>query len=137
MRRRSPIGSKLHRRREHERLAISDVILGRLSHVPIVTIAMPMLDATGAVTGVVGGSLDLSKFEQFVEDFRTLPDAHITIVDQHDRLIYASGQTGFAALESLAQDELVLSAARAGNGVFRYQRQMENASGRRGSPRPR
>ena len=66
-------------------LAVSDVILGRLSYVPIVTIAVPIFDAAGEVAGVAGGSLDLSKFERFVEDFRTLPDARITIVDQHDR----------------------------------------------------
>jgi hypothetical protein len=34
-----------------KRIAISDVILGRLSHVPIVTIAMPMLDAAGDARG--------------------------------------------------------------------------------------
>ncbi|HMB79752.1 MAG TPA: PDC sensor domain-containing protein, partial [Vicinamibacterales bacterium] len=85
------------------RLAVSDVILGRLSYVPIVTIAVPFFDAAGAVAGVAGGSLDLSKFEQFVEDFRSLPDALITVLDQHDRVIYTSGQTGFTALQSLSQ----------------------------------
>jgi len=44
------------------RTAISDVIVGRLSHVPIVTIAVPILAAAG-FDGVAGGSLDLSKFE--------------------------------------------------------------------------
>jgi signal transduction histidine kinase/DNA-binding response OmpR family regulator len=110
------------------RLAVSDVILGRLSYVPIVTIAMPLFDAHGDIAGVVGGSLDLSKFERFGEDFRTLPDARITILDQHDRVIYASGQTGFSALQSLAQDDLVGASAHAENGVFRYQRKMVDAS---------
>src|SRR3989441_46742 len=50
------------------RPVVSDVILGRLSLVPIVTIAVPLIDSGGGVTGVVGGSLDLSKFERFVED---------------------------------------------------------------------
>ena len=113
---------------ETRRLAVSDVILGRLSYVPIVTIAVPIFDGSGAIAGVAGGSLDLSKFEQFVEDFRTLPDARITVLDQHARVIYTSGQTSFTALQSLGQDELVLSSARAANGVFRYQRTMENAS---------
>ena len=72
------------------RLAISDVILGRLSHVPIVTMAMPIFDDNAAVAGVVGGSLDLSQFERFVEDFNTLPHARVTIVDQHDRVIYST-----------------------------------------------
>ena len=109
------------------RPAVSDVILGRLSYVPIVTIAVPIFDGSGAVAGVAGGSLDLSKFEQFVGDFSTLPDARITVLDQHARVIYTSGQTGFTALQSLGQDNLVLASARRVNGVFRYQRTMENA----------
>src|SRR5207244_13572497 len=62
----------------------SDAILGRLSHVPIVTIAVPFLDQNGTVDGVVGGSLNLSRFEQYVEDLRTLPGAQITIVDRSE-----------------------------------------------------
>ena len=60
---------------QNRRMAVSDVILGRLSHVPIVTIAVPIVHADGDVAGVAGGSLDLSKFERFVGDFRTLADA--------------------------------------------------------------
>ena len=67
---------------------------------------------TARVAGVAGGSLDLSKFERFVDDFRTLPDAQITVVDQHDRVIYTSGQTGFCrAAEPRARTTLVLAAA--------------------------
>jgi signal transduction histidine kinase/CheY-like chemotaxis protein len=111
-----------------KRSAISDVILGRLSYVPIVTIAVPIFDQTGAVSGVAGGSLDLSKFEQFVEDFRTLPHARISVVDQHSRVIFTSGQTSYTALQSLSQDDLVVSSAHAANGVFSYGRQMADAS---------
>ena len=109
------------------RPAVSDVILGRLSYVPIVTIAVPIFDAAGAVAGVAGGSLDLSKFEQFVQDFRTLSDARITVVDQHARVIYTSGQTAFTALQSLAQDDLVLASFGAVNGVYDYQRRIAGA----------
>src|SRR4029078_476917 len=91
------------------RMAVSDVILGRLSYVPIVTIAVPTFDASGAIAGVAGGSLDLSKFEQFVEDFRSLPHARITVLDQHSRVIFTSGETSFTALQSLAQDNLVVA----------------------------
>ena len=59
-------------------MAMSDVILGRLSHVPIVTIAVPIFYANGDVAGVAGGSLNLSNFERFVDDFRTLPMRKIT-----------------------------------------------------------
>jgi signal transduction histidine kinase/CheY-like chemotaxis protein/HPt (histidine-containing phosphotransfer) domain-containing protein len=111
-----------------KRPAISDVILGRLSYVPIVTIAVPVFDRTGAITGVAGGSLDLSKFEQFAEDFRSLPNARITVLDQHSRVIFTSGQTSFTALQSLSQDDLVLAAAGSTTGAFRYGRKMENAN---------
>src|ERR1019366_1292144 len=48
------------------RLAISDIFMGRLSHVPIVAILVPMYSSTGHLLGVAGGSLDLSKFQRFV-----------------------------------------------------------------------
>ena len=108
------------------RLAVSDVILGRLSYVPIVTIAVPIFDAAGGIAGVAGGSLDLSKFEQFVQDFSTLPDARITVVDQHARVIYTSGETSFTALQSLGTDELLLGSSQPGpGGVFRYRRSLD------------
>jgi signal transduction histidine kinase/DNA-binding response OmpR family regulator len=121
---------------------VSDVILGRLSLVPIVTIAVPIVGTAGAGgpgnnvgnvgnvgnLGVVGGSLDLSKFEHFVEDFRTLPEARITIVDQRNRVIYAGGQTGYKALESLASDDLIRGSAGAAGGLFRYQRREGDAA---------
>src|SRR3954471_18092390 len=111
---------------QSKRTAISDVILGRLSYVPIVTIAVPILDASGAVAGVAGGSLDLSRFEQFAGDFGTLTAARITIVDQHARVIYTNGE--FTPLQSLAQDDLVLASAQARGGVYQYGRTMEAAS---------
>ncbi len=112
------------------RTAVSDVIIGRLSHVPIVTIAVPMLGADGTPVGVAGGSLDLSKFQQFVNAYRTLPDAVITIVDQHDRVIYSTAQSGHDALQNMSQDDLVRARAEAGttkDGVFRF---IRRASGR-------
>jgi signal transduction histidine kinase/DNA-binding response OmpR family regulator len=110
------------------KMAVSDVILGRLSYVPIITIAVPIFDSSGAVAGVAGGSLDLSKFEQFVAGFRSLPNARITVLDQHSRVIFTSGETTFTALQSLAQDDLVVNSVATRNGVFRYARKMENAS---------
>jgi signal transduction histidine kinase/CheY-like chemotaxis protein len=111
------------------RQVVSDVILGRLSHVPIVTVAVPILHADGAVAGVAGGSLDLSKFGRFAGEFGTLGDADITVLDQHDRVIYSSGTAGFSALQSLAQDDLVRNSAQAQNGVYRYSRPTAGANG--------
>ena len=117
-------------------LAVSDVILGRLSYVPIVTIAVPIFDAAGAVAGVAGGSLDLSKFEHFVEDFRSLPNARITVLDQHARVIFTSGKTSFTALQSLAQDDLVRGErqARQRRLPLRAGRDRRRQRVRRGSP---
>jgi len=107
---------------------VSDAFLGRLSHVPIVTIAVPILDQAGEVNGVVGGSLNLSRFEQYVDDLRTLPGAQITILDQHGRVIYASDNADFNALQSLEDDPLVTASARSEDGVFRYQRPLASGA---------
>ena len=106
------------------RTAVSDVIIGRLSHVPIVTIAVPMLSADGTPVGVAGGSLDLSKFQQFIDAYRTLPDAVITIVDQHDRVIYSTAQSNHTALQDMSQDDAVLAREPGStrDGVFRFSR---------------
>jgi signal transduction histidine kinase/HPt (histidine-containing phosphotransfer) domain-containing protein/ActR/RegA family two-component response regulator len=112
-----------------EHLAISEVILGRISHVPIVTIVMPLVDAAGHVTGVAGGSLDLSKFERFVQQFAALPSARMTIVDQHARVIYTSAANGYVALQNLTHEGLITSSARAQHGVFRYQRPIPDMTG--------
>ncbi len=98
-------------------LAISDVILGRLSHVPIVTLAV----GTKA-GGVAGGSLDLSKFDKFVHELATFPDARVTIVDQLNRVIFASAGSGYVGLQSLADDPLIRTSTTAANDIFRYRR---------------
>jgi signal transduction histidine kinase/CheY-like chemotaxis protein len=103
------------------KVAISDVILGRLSHVPIVTMAMTINSATGS-SGVAGGSLDLSKFEKFVSELATLPEARVTVVDQLNRVIFASAGSGYTGLQSLTDDPLIRAGASAPNGVYQYQR---------------
>ena len=107
------------------RLAISEIFLGRRSHVPVVTIAVPMYTPTGRLTGVAGGSLDLSRFQRFVEEYRTLDDAMITIVDQQNRVIYATASSGYAVQQSLEQDDIIRASrasATAAGGAFRYDR---------------
>ena len=102
------------------KLAMSDVITGRLSHVPIVTIAVPMLQANGEPSGVAGGSLDLSKFERLVDDFKALRDVRVTVLDQHDLVIYSNGQSAAPEVRN-AQDLLISGSLQARDGVFRYQ----------------
>jgi signal transduction histidine kinase/CheY-like chemotaxis protein/HPt (histidine-containing phosphotransfer) domain-containing protein len=112
-----------------QRMAMSEVILGRLSHVPIVTIAVPILPQNGAPAGVAGGSLDLSKFGRFVDGFKTLTDTRITIVDRHDRLIYSNGTSGPPALHNLGDAALVAGGRDAADAIFRFQ--AENGGGPR------
>ena len=100
--------------------AISDVIVGRASHQSIVTIAVPILDATGAADGVAGGSLSLSNFQRFFQEYGELPGASIIVADQHNRLIYASAPSGFIPLQDLAHEPLVQASPSARDGVFRY-----------------
>jgi signal transduction histidine kinase/DNA-binding response OmpR family regulator/HPt (histidine-containing phosphotransfer) domain-containing protein len=111
-------------------LAISDIYIGRRSHMPIVTIAVPLYSPTGGLTGIAGGSLDLSKFQRFVEEYRPLDDATVTILDQQNRVIYASGSSGYGVLESLQADPIIKASDDAANGVFRYTRR--SADGARG-----
>jgi methyl-accepting chemotaxis protein len=89
---------------------------------------VPILDDIGQVAGVAGGSLDLSKFERFVEAFRSLSNAQITVLDQRSRVIFTSGKTNFTALESLANDDLVLERPRTPGVAYQYIRKIENAN---------
>ena len=104
------------------KMAVSDVILGRVSNVPIITIVMPRVHADGDVAGVAGGSLDLSRFERIAAGFRQLADATITILDEHDRVIYSTVPGGVAPLQRLSDDPLVRAAPQAAGGLYRYQR---------------
>ena len=108
------------------KMATSDVIIGRLSQVPIITIAVPRIHADGTLAGVAGGSLDLSQFEHLAAGFRHLADAEITILDQHDRLIYRTTPGASEALQNLSDDPLVRGSAQ-GGGVYRYQRPIAGA----------
>jgi signal transduction histidine kinase/DNA-binding response OmpR family regulator len=104
------------------RLAISEVIMGRLSHAPIVTLASPIVGDDAQVGGIVGGSLDLSRFERFVDNLHPIPTARVTIVDQHDRVIYGSDNTSYTPLQSLAGDDLLRGAMQSPTNVFQYRR---------------
>jgi signal transduction histidine kinase/CheY-like chemotaxis protein len=112
------------------KVAVSDLLIGLVSHNAIVTMAAPILDPAGQVVGIAGGSLDLSKIERFVEDFKKVSRAHITIVDQHNRLIYAEGRTSGNTLQSLAQDDLIVSSVGAQDGLFQYRPASGSASSR-------
>ena len=75
---------------ETRRSQVSDVFMGRASLQPVVSITAPLFTKTGELFGMLAGSLKLSHFEQFNQNYRTLNSAAILILDQHNRVIYSN-----------------------------------------------
>ena len=109
-----------------KRPAISDVITSRVDGTPAVVVAAPYFMRDGAVAGVVCGIFRLQELSALVGQSRALPDAVVTIVDQHNRVIYASAASGRAELESLSATPLITAAASAHSAVFSYARNGES-----------
>jgi signal transduction histidine kinase/DNA-binding response OmpR family regulator len=81
---------------------ISDVFLGRgLGHDPIVAVSAPIRDPAGKIRGLIEGSLDLRRFQRFEQSPAPLEEAEYAIVDQHDRVIYASTSLHYAVLSQV------------------------------------
>lgn len=89
---------------------ISRVFKGRgLGSDPIVAISAPLRDFDGAPVGIVEGSLDLRAFSR-ADSFRPkLDGAVMIIVDQDDRVIYASTAAALDELEAIGADPLLLA----------------------------
>jgi len=81
---------------------ISEVYLGRAAQQPTVAITAPLFTRKGDLFGVLVGSLRLSHFDEFGQNYRNLAGSEILIVDQHDRVIYSNHPVihpPFASLE--------------------------------------
>ena len=63
----------------------------------------------------------------FVNELATQPEARITVVDQLNRVIFASADSGYSGLQSLTDDPLIRAGASAPNGVYQYQRTSNQA----------
>jgi signal transduction histidine kinase/DNA-binding response OmpR family regulator/HPt (histidine-containing phosphotransfer) domain-containing protein len=92
-------------------VAVSDVLKGKATGSFVVVIAAPFVDDAGLAGGVVASVLDLTAFRRFVEAYRLLPDTRILVLDQHDRIVYASADSGRQVMDSLAGEPLVQDAA--------------------------
>ncbi len=98
---------------------VSDVFMGRVSLQPVVSITAPLFTKTGELFGMLAGSLKLSHFEQFNQNYRTLHSAAILILDQRNRVIYSSNAGGYRTLESMDNSTLVKASKQAdGNTSF-------------------
>jgi two-component system sensor histidine kinase/response regulator len=101
---------------------VSDVFLGRgFGQDPIVAVSAPVRDRTGTPRGIVEGSLDLSRFQQIARDYNTLPGAIFLILDQADRVVYASDTQVFPVLSRLPSGGLARHlGGGAGREVFEF-----------------
>ncbi len=70
---------------------ISGVFRGRgVGASSIVAISAPLYNAKKEISGIVEGSLDLSKFSQFSHSYQTMREAAITIVDQQGNIVFST-----------------------------------------------
>ena len=69
---------------------VSDVFEGRgFGHDPIVALSAPLRDSSGAIAGVVEGSLNLNRLIEIVRQ-GAAPGIHVIVLDRHDRVILSS-----------------------------------------------
>ncbi|MGD8978165.1 MAG: diguanylate cyclase [Gammaproteobacteria bacterium] len=100
---------------------ISEVFQGRdLGRDPIVAVSAVVIDALGRRAGIVEGSLNLRAFSRIDEQRPRLDGSVMVLVDQDNRLIYATGDAGMTELESVASDPLITSAADADTGTYEF-----------------
>jgi len=88
---------------------VSEVFVGRASLQPVVSITAPLFTSKGEVFGMLAGSLKLTHFERFIQNYRTLNNAAILILDQHNRVIYSNRNSDYRTLESMDNSPLVKS----------------------------
>ena len=99
---------------------VSDAFLGRgFGHAPIVALSAPILHpATRRPSGIIEGSLDLSRFRAFAQSAESIPDSRLYILDASRRVIFAS--SGHRPLEELRSQALGHTLAAQPAGFRRY-----------------
>ena len=94
------------------RPAISEILTTQTPPpLPIVMVGAPMLGPDGEPTGIVYARLDLSAFRKFVEGYLSLPSATVAIVDQQNKVIYATPQSGYRVQEDLSGAPMIRAGA--------------------------
>ena len=102
------------------RTQVSDVITGTLTQVPRVFVGSPILNAGGKAERVVYANLGLEMFQKFLEAYRSVPNATVTILDQHHNVIYANARAAYKVQQNLGADPLVSGSGQAQNNIFQY-----------------
>lgn len=106
---------------------LSRVFQGRgLGRDPIVAVSAALTNGSGEPIGIVEGSLNLRAFARLDASRGKSDDAELILVDQDQRVIYASATTGLAELASIA-DSPIVSGAESTSPGGRYE--FRDASG--------
>ena len=101
------------------RTVMSDVIVSRADNDATILICSPYF-AGQTIAGVACGILRLESIGQLVQN-SSLPQATMTVVDPHGRVIFASSESGRKALQDLNGDPIFAgSGAEQANGTFIY-----------------
>ncbi|MBL9138738.1 MAG: response regulator [Verrucomicrobiales bacterium] len=110
---------------------VSDAFVGRgFGQDPIVAISAPIRDASGVPRAIVEGSLDLSRFQQIAREYNALLGATFLILDQGDRVVYASDTQAFPILGRLTGGDLMRAIEGAkGEDVFEFDTRTTRNSG--------
>jgi signal transduction histidine kinase len=83
------------------KLFLSDVIPARqMGADAIVVMAVPVQNADGSLRAVLSGSLRCSRFTLLSASLTSLPSSEMVILDQHQRVIYATEGSPFEPLQN-------------------------------------
>ena len=102
---------------------VSDVFISRqLGADPILTLTAPVKNADGSIRAIVHGSLRCDRFNDLGATLASLTGSEMVILDQQDRVIFASAGAPFQPLQPLRGGELLTAAAGLKDGYFRFSR---------------
>ena len=72
---------------------------------PVVALSAPLIDESGRRRGVVEGELSLRAFADIENRFPAIDGSMLLIVDEQQRVLFASAEAGLEALQSMARDD--------------------------------
>ncbi|HML15754.1 MAG TPA: ATP-binding protein, partial [Bryobacteraceae bacterium] len=105
------------------RPSVSDVIVGRQGDPdPIVILTAPVRNADGSLRAVLSGSLRCREFTKLAASLAPLRDSEMVILDQQQRVIFATPNAPFASLQQMEGSPLVAAAGAARDGYFKEDR---------------
>ncbi|EWY39555.1 histidine kinase [Skermanella stibiiresistens SB22] len=98
-------------------LAVSGFLTAKLTGKPIMVAALPMVGADGAVTSVIGVSMDLDWINRTAAEARQKPDTVMMLLDSHGAMLAHHPDTASYLGRSFADNPLVRRLLSEGSGV--------------------